>query len=189
MSKVLILYGWHASPSPHWQDWLARELVSRGYIVSFPQLSSPLEPKKEIWLREAKEVIDALKPDIVICHSLGNILWWHLCNENLALHVKSLLMVAPPRDLREYEEIADFFPVELPKNLFTKESLLVTSDDDPYLNKSEGIRFARALDTKHKVFQNMGHINAESGFGAWPWVLEWVESVRDKGGEVDALKY
>ncbi|MEA1918779.1 MAG: alpha/beta hydrolase [Campylobacterota bacterium] len=180
MSKVLILYGWHASPSPHWQDWLARELVSRGHLVSFPQLSNPMEPKKEIWLQEAKIALDELKPDIVICHSLGNVLWWHLCNEGLALHVKRLLLVAPPRDLREYKEISNFFPVELPVSLYAKESLLVTSDDDPYLNKSEGIRFARALNIKHKVFQNMGHINADSGFGPWPWVLEWSEALKNE---------
>ena len=177
MKKVLILYGWHASPPPHWQDWLARELVSLGYIVSFPQLSDPLEPKKDIWIREAKEVIDELKPDIVVCHSLGNILWWHLCNEGLSLHVKGLIMVAPPRDLSDYEAIRDFFPVELPKDIYADRSLMVTSDDDPYLNKSEGIRFARALNSKHKVFQNMGHINADSGFGPWPWILEQVKEM------------
>ncbi len=176
MTKVLIFYGWHGSPSPHWQDWLAKELVSLGYIVAFPQLSDPFEPKKDIWLKEAREVIDELKPDIVICHSLGNVLWWHLCNEGLNLHVKRLLLVAPPRDLSEYEAISEFFPVELPKSLYADESLMVTSDDDEYLNKSEGIRFARALKIKHKVFQNMGHINADSGFGAWPWVLDWVKN-------------
>lgn len=179
MRKVLILYGWHASPPPHWQDWLARELVSRGYMVAFPQLSDPMEPKKVQWMHEASEALQACQPDIVICHSLGNILWWHLCNEGLALHVKRLLMVAPPRDLSEYEAISEFFPVDLPENLYSEESLLVTSDDDPYLNKSEGILFARALDIKHKVFQNMGHINADSGFGPWPWVLDWVENAEE----------
>ncbi len=175
MQKVLILYGWHGSPAPHWQDWLSKELVSRGYAVAFPQLSDPMNPSKEQWMREAHEALEALHPDIVICHSLGNILWWHLCNENRALHVKRLLMVAPPRDLSDYKEIAAFFPVALPKNLYADEVLMVTSDDDPYLNKSEGIRFARALSVKHVAFQNMGHINVDSGYGAWPWVLEWVE--------------
>ena len=178
MTKVLLLYGWHASPPPHWQDWLARELVSIGYTVSFPQLSNPLQPKKDIWIKEAKEVIYELKPDIVICHSLGNILWWHLCNEGLGLYVKHLIMVAPPRDLSEYEAIMDFFPVELPGSLYSKESLMVTSDDDPYLNKSEGIRFARALNVKHEVFQNMGHINADSGFGPWPWILNLIKTYK-----------
>lgn len=175
MTKVLILYGWHGSPSPHWQDWLARELVSLGYMVAFPQLSQPMNPSKAEWMQEAEAAIKAMQPDIVICHSLGNVLWWHLCNEGRTLHVKRLLLVAPPRDLSDYEEIAEFFPVELPNNLHADEALLVTSDDDPYLNKSEGLRFARALNTKHQSFQNMGHINADSGFGPWPWVLDWVE--------------
>jgi len=173
MHKILILYGWHGSAAPHWQDWLARELVSLGHIVAFPQLRNPLTPSKTIWMQEAVEALDALRPDTVICHSLGNVLWWHLCNAGKALHVKRLLMVAPPRELSDYEAVAEFFPVEFPKNLYAEASLLVTSDDDPYLNKSEGLRFARALDVKHIAFQNMGHINSDSGFGPWPWVLEW----------------
>lgn len=174
MRKVLILHGWHASPPPHWQDWLARELVSRGVIVAFPQLSDPINPSRELWMQEAVEALEALRPDTVVCHSLGNVLWWHLCHEKRALHVDRLLLVAPPRDLHDYEAVAEFFPVALPQELYARESMLVTSDDDPYLNKAEGLRFARALDVKHVSFQNMGHINTASGYGPWPWILEQV---------------
>jgi len=182
--KVLILYGWHGSPAPHWQDWLARELASRGYIVAFLQLSDPMQPQKSIWLQEAKAVMDDLRPDTVIAHSLGNILWWHLCNEEDLAPVKRLLMVAPPRDLGDIKELQSFFPVALPKNLKAGCALMVVSDDDPYLNKSESLRFARALGVKQKLFQSMGHINADSGFGPWPWVLAWVE-----GGECDDIEH
>ena len=186
MTRVLILYGWHGSPPPHWQDWLARELVSLGYVVAFPQLKDPMNPSKSVWMQEAYEALNDVKPDIVICHSLANVLWWHLCNAKQALHVKRLLLVAPPRDLSEYKEIAEFFPVTLPHTLYAEEAMLVTSDDDPYLNKAEGLRFARALGVKHVAFQNMGHINATSGFGAWPWVLEWVEACQKElqGGKL-----
>ncbi|MBN2896880.1 MAG: alpha/beta hydrolase [Campylobacterales bacterium] len=183
MRKVLILHGWHASPPPHWQDWLARELVSRGVIVAFVQLSNPMNPSLALWLREAAEALAALRPDTVVCHSLGNVLWWHLCHTQRALHVESLLMVAPPRDLSDYEAVAEFFPVALPQELYATESLLVTSEDDPYLNKAEALRFARALGVKHISFQNMGHINAASGYGPWPWMLEQVMA---QGGHRDS---
>jgi len=174
VKKVLILYGWHGSDAPHWQEWLARELSVRDCIVAFPQLSEKMTPQKAVWIREAKAAIDALRPDIVVCHSLGNILWFHLCNQGLANVAQKLLLVAPPRDLSDYEDIRSFFPVTPPVNLHAKEALLVTSADDPYMNPEEAAELARKLHVPHTVLENAGHINASSGFGPWPWVLEWV---------------
>ncbi len=172
--KVLILYGWHGSDAPHWQDWLYHQLLNDGYEVAFPQLSDNMRPKKAVWLREAKAAFDKIKPDVVITHSMGNTLWFHLCNEDLVTPVKRLLLVAPPRDLSDYEEVSEFFPVEVTA-LGADEVLMVSSTDDPYMSKAEAAIFARANNIKQKVVQNAGHINSDSGFGSWPWVLEWVK--------------
>ncbi len=172
--KVLILYGWHGSDAPHWQNWLYHQLKDEGYEVSFPQLSDNMNPKKEVWLREASEAYHALKPNVVIAHSMGNTLWCHLCNEGLVGEIDRLLMVAPPRDLSEYKEISEFFPVGI-STLNTKDVLMVSSTNDPYMSKAEAAIYARANNLKQKVVQNAGHINGDSGFGAWPWVLEWVK--------------
>jgi predicted alpha/beta hydrolase family esterase len=172
--KVLLLYGWHGSDAPHWQDWLYHQLLDEGYEVSFPQLSDNTLPKKEVWLREASEAFNALKPDIVIAHSMGNTLWQHLCNEGLVGQIERLLMVAPPRDLSDYEEVSEFFPVGMGA-LNSKDVLMVSSTNDPYMSTAEAAIYARAYNIKQKVFQNAGHINSDSGFGPWPWVLEWVK--------------
>ncbi len=176
--KILILHGWHGSDAPHWQDWLYHQLLEAGYSVMFPQLSDTKQPKKEVWLREAQAAYNALNPDVVIAHSMGNTLWFHLCNEGLVAPVKRLLLVAPPRDLSDYSDVADFFPVA-PKDCCADEVLMVSSTDDPYMSKAEAAEFARAHNFKQKVVQNGGHINSDSGFGPWPWVLEWVK----KGSE------
>ncbi len=175
--KVLILHGWHGSDAPHWQDWLYHQLREAGYTVAFPQLSDNRQPKKEVWLREAAVAFHTLQPDVVIAHSMGNTLWFHLCNEGLVNRVKRLLLVAPPRDLSDYPEVAEFFPVTL-KDCCADEVLMVSSTDDPYMSKAEAAEFARAHNIKQKVVQNGGHINSDSGFGPWPWVLEWVEKGR-----------
>jgi hypothetical protein len=172
--KVLILHGWHGSDAPHWQDWLYHQLLDEGFEASFPQLSNNAFPSKEIWLREAKAAFDALEPDVVIAHSMGNTLWFHLCHEGLILPVKRLLLVAPPRDLSDYDDVAEFFPVEVTQ-FCADEVLMVSSTDDPYMSKAEAAIFARAHNLKQKIVQDGGHINSDSGFGAWPWVLAWIK--------------
>ncbi len=173
-TKVLILHGWHGSEAPHWQDWLYHQLREAGYEVAFPQFSDNMHPSKEVWLREAQAAYKEIQPTVVIAHSMGNTLWFHLCNEGLVGSVERLLLVAPPRDLSDYDDVAEFFPVEV-KGFCADEVLMVSSTDDPYMSKAEAAEFARAHSIKQKVVQNGGHINSESGFGPWPWVLEWVK--------------
>ncbi len=173
MVKVLILHGWHGSDAPHWQSWLAQELVVTGNIVAFPQLSDKTAPDLQTWLTEARETFEALRPDVVICHSLANVLWFHLC-PRLHHRVKKLLLCAPPRDLSDHPEVASFFPAVLPETLHAQEVLMCVSDDDPYMSLDESEALAETLGVPLNVLHGAGHINAASGFGPWPWVRDWV---------------
>jgi len=172
MKKVMLLHGWNGSDLPHWQAWLAKELVIRNIAVSFVQLSDKDFPDKDTWIKEANEAIDSFKPDTIICHSLGTILWFYLCNAGIA-EIKNLLLVAPTRDLSNYEELKTFFPVIIPASLKAKNSLMITSDNDPYLSSQEAKELQIQLQIKHIELHNAGHINADSGYGKWDWVLEW----------------
>ncbi|MDD3770210.1 MAG: alpha/beta hydrolase [Sulfuricurvum sp.] len=175
MKKVLILHGWHGSDLPHWQGWLAQELAVENCIVAFPQFSDNLRPDKEVWVREALDALDDLRPDVVVCHSLANILWFHLCSRR-NFRVKKLLLCSPPRDLGEYPEVATFFPAPLPESLRTEEALMVVSDNDPYMSLRESESLAESLGVALHVLHDAGHINTAAGFGPWPWVKEWVLS-------------
>lgn len=175
MLKVLILHGWHGSDAPHWQAWLSQELVLDNCIVAFPQLPDKMSPDKEVWVEEALAVAEAFRPDVVIAHSLGNILWFHLCSR-LSHTAKKLLLCAPPRDLGEIHEVETFFPAPLPDNLHASEVLMVASDSDPYLSVEEARSLAAHLEVPLKLITDAGHINAASGFGPWPWAKEWVLS-------------
>jgi len=79
--KTLILHGWGGSDFPHWQSYLASELSKDYGTVSFPLLSEKDAPQKDVWIEQVVEILEDFKPDIVVCHSLANILWFHLCNE------------------------------------------------------------------------------------------------------------
>lgn len=181
MDKVMILYGWGGSLHPHWQDWLARELVSKHHMVWFPKLPHRYSPKRHQWIEKTKRYLEVFRPETVICHSLGSILWLHLCHEGSITPIKRLLMVTPPHIHCDIPDIASFFPAPIPKTLKAEESLLVTSTNDPYMNTEQALAMQKALAIPMKMLENVGHINEKSGFGPWPFVYEWVTKTPWKG--------
>ena len=50
-------------------------------------------------------------------------------------------------------------------------------DDDDYASPEEIADVARALDTPHRILPGAGHINVASGYGPWPFALEWLKGV------------
>jgi len=181
--KVLLLAGWGGSDFPHWQSWLAGELAKDYGRVSFLKFSNFDFPNKDTWKEELIKEVDAFKPDIVICHSIANILWFHICNELNekydSLHVEpieKLYLVVPPSLKCEIPELSSFYPCKIPNNLYAKKTLLITSTNDPYMTQNEAHQLQDALHVEMKVLKNAGHINADSGFGKWDWILKDLNS-------------
>jgi predicted alpha/beta hydrolase family esterase len=170
--RVLLLHGWGGSDYPHWQSWLAGEVAKAYGTVSFPLLDNPHFPSKNRWMRQTRTLLEEFRPDIVLCHSLANTLWFHLCHEGEITPVEQLYLVAPPRLTCEIDTIRSFFPVTPPPSLFAKQAMMVTSTDDPYMTMDEAQALQRALNIPMKVLENAGHINADSGYGEWPWIRE-----------------
>lgn len=147
---------------PHWQSFLASELVLENKIVSFPSLPNRDFPKFDEWLSTLQKLLENFKPDVVVCHSLGCILW--LYNP---YPTKKLFLVAPPNPNSSIKELETFFPLN---NFNTKasECYLITSDNDKYLNTEDASFLAKKLNvTRHIILENAGHINDKSGFGKW----------------------
>ena len=111
---------------------------------------------------------------------MANTLWFHLCEEGEIAEVKRLLLVAPPRMDLKLDTIKSFFPAPLPKELFAKEAMMVTSTNDPYMSEEEALSLQQALQIPMKVIENGGHLNAESSYGPWPWVLEWAKGEENR---------
>lgn len=171
--KVLILHGWGGSDFPHWQSHLASEVAKNYGTVSFFAFSNPEFPTLDVWRQELITHLEEFAPDIIICHSLANILWFHLCNGG-SLHamkkVQKLYLVAPPRLDCAIGELSTFFPVGAPKELHAMKTLLITSTDDPYLSTHEAQLLQETLGVDMMVLQEAGHINTASGFGRWEWM-------------------
>ncbi|WP_345992799.1 alpha/beta hydrolase [Sulfurimonas sp. HSL-1716] len=173
--KALILHGWGGSDFPHWQSYLAGELAKDYGTVCFPLLKDKDAPKKDVWMQQVKEILQDFKPDTVICHSLANTLWFHLCHEAEMQKIKNLFLVAPPSLTCELEELSSFFPVGIPKELYAKSVVLITSTDDPYIDEEEAGLLAKSLNATHMTLKNAGHINASSGYGEWREIVELVK--------------
>ncbi|WP_457745125.1 RBBP9/YdeN family alpha/beta hydrolase [Sulfurimonas sp.] len=170
--KVLLLHGWGGSDFPHWQSWLAGEIAKDYGYVNFLKFSDFDAPKLDIWLDELKKALLDFKPDIVVCHSLANTLWFHLCQTQSLQKLQKLYLVAPPSLNCEVEELSEFFPVQIPHTLNAVNTLLVTSTNDPYMTTKEAQELQTTLNVEMKILENAGHINAQSSYGEWKWILQ-----------------
>ncbi len=175
MKKVLILHGWGGSDEPHWQWWLANQLKEKNYKVSFPNFPNRDVPKLDSWMDTLKKEFDHFQPDIVVCHSLANILWFHFVHQYKLKELDKLMLVAPVSKKCAIKELQSFFPYPIPNQLNAKEIIMVGSTNDPYLSVEEAIELHSQLNVGLKILENAGHINAHSGFGELSCTFDWIE--------------
>jgi predicted alpha/beta hydrolase family esterase len=176
---ALILHGWQGSQGPHWQRWLAPGLAAEGWAVRFPELPDPLTPALPAWRAALAGELDALAAGpgerVVICHSLGCILWLHhaASREAGAVRVDRVLLNAPPGPLGE---LPTFFPVPLERDgvaAAARATRIVCSDDDPYCPEGAARAYAKPLGLACDVLPGQGHLNVDAGYGPWPAMLDW----------------
>ncbi len=170
--RVLILHGLGGSDYPHWQAHLACDLIKQNTAVSFPLLPNKNNPDLEEWKEFLKKEIEQFKPTIIVCHSLANLLWFHICEE-LDIKLDKLMLVAPVRN-EELEAAKSFFPYPISKDLKAKEIMIAASTNDPYMNVEEVIRLQSKLKVGMKLLKEAGHINADSGYGKLECALDWI---------------
>lgn len=176
---VVIIYGWQASLEGHWQWWVRDELKKRGVAVSFPQLSDPNSPKKDVWMRELRAITDPHDgPVHLLSHSLGVWAADHLINST-DRSFASALLVAPPSPYLMFEDVETFFPPPQDRERWRRQVAireLVCGDNDIYMELPELEGLARnVFDCPMKVFPEGGHINIDSGFGPFPYALEFLK--------------
>jgi len=180
MKKVLILHGWGGSDEPHWQWWLGKQLEKKDYKVSFPDLPNRDLPSFDEWMQILYEEFKQFQPDIVVCHSLANILWFHFVEKYSIKTLDKLMLVAPVRKSCKIKELQSFFPYPLPADLKAEEIIMVGSTNDPYLSIEEAIELQSQLNIGLKILDDAGHINADSGFGELSCAVDWIERECEK---------
>ncbi|WP_462411215.1 RBBP9/YdeN family alpha/beta hydrolase [Neobacillus sp. Marseille-QA0830] len=174
--SFLILHGLGGSGLNHWQTWLANELQKRNFDVYYPTFSDFHTPNKKVWMEELDTVMNTIPkntPLTVITHSLGCFLWLHYtASQNRKLADRAIL-VAPPSPNVVLIAAKSFFPVPLSGENLSRaagETLFIHSTNDPYCSMEDASHF-RNLGIPSIILPNSGHINADSGHGKWPLIL------------------
>lgn len=163
--NVLILPGWQGSGAQHWQSlWQAQSGFQR------VEQHDWLRPLRGDWIARLEDVVLSLDaPAVLVAHSLGCMLVaaWAVHSRNTH-RVKAALLVAPG-DVEQdplRQVLASWSPIPLRPLPF--KSTLVASRDDPYCSFARAQAFAQAWGSGLVDAGALGHINADSGLGAWP---------------------
>jgi predicted alpha/beta hydrolase family esterase len=160
-ASVLVLPGYGDSGPEHWQSlWQAadprfRRVTQRDW----------LEPKLDDWLAALDRAVSACPTAaVLVAHSLGCALVAHWVKRT-GRTVGGALLVAPAV-AEDVEVVESFRPVPLIRIPFP--SIVVASDDDPYVPPERAAALARAWGSRFVGLSGVGHINSDSGLGSWP---------------------
>jgi predicted alpha/beta hydrolase family esterase len=185
----IILHGLDGSPQGHWQPWLANALEKDGQRVIAPEFPNPNRPDLVEWiLRLHDQLVQTGPGATIIAHSLGAYLWLHYASRQGAIPARRVLLVAPPGipEVRRSRRIVHGFqtPLSAPRiRSAGREILLVGTHRDPYCRRGFVETYAQPLQLPFIPLEDTaGHINLDSGFGPWPFALDWaLDRVYDNG--------
>ena len=157
--RVLIVPGLRGSGPEHWQSWLqrhhrdARRVEQRHWHT----------PDLDRWAERIGQTL-ALEPPgpwVAVAHSFGCLALTRWLAQG-GRGVEAALLVAPADPLK--------FGVasRLPCERLAAPSVLVASRTDPWMSFGSAVNWARAWGSQLVDLGDAGHINIESGHGAWP---------------------
>ena len=168
--RILIVPGWRGSGPGHWQSLWAEQLPNAEWV----EQDDWLTPHREAWVQRLEETVLARPgPVVIVAHSLGCIATTHM-GAQAAARVAGALLVAPA-DPERRAQFSDFAPAPCAPLAFR--SVLVASSNDPFCPIRLAGAYARAWGSELVRLQNAGHVNVESGHGAWPLGLALLQSL------------
>jgi predicted alpha/beta hydrolase family esterase len=170
MVSIIIVPGWRDSGPGHWQSLWAEQLPGAVRV----QQDDWITPSRSAWVASiTRTILDQAGPVVVVAHSLGCIATTHLPPEATE-RIHGALLVAPA-DPERRGILADFAPA--PYQPLPYRSIIVASSNDPYCPVRTAGAYARAWGSEFVRLQKAGHINIDSGFGAWPLGLALLQSL------------
>lgn len=165
MTHYFIVPGLGNSGPGHWQTWFEK---SGDHFTRIQQQEWDA-PICSDWINTMDKAIEGYDPSAVVMvgHSLGcsAIAHWALRTGKI---IKAAMLVAPS-DIEApvyHFPATGFAPVPLSRIPF--KTIVVASNDDPWVSISRARYFADNWGSEFISIGNAGHINAASGYGAWP---------------------
>ena len=171
--RLLIIPGLYGSGPAHWQTWLQSRSAHAVRVEQDDWNTADLDR----WTQRIAETV-AQAPDpphVAVAHSFGCLaLANHLARQRpgAALQgIQGALFVAPaePERFRLAER--------LPRHDLGVPAMLLASETDPWMSAESAERWARAWGSGFINLGDVGHINAESGFGPLPRALHITQAL------------
>lgn len=163
MTETIILPGIGGSCRNHWQSyWEAANPSFRRF-----RPNNWNQPDQENWITALGDAIKAAsEPPLIIAHSLGCLLVAHAAQRNIGSIRGAFLVSVPDPDGAVFPREAKSFG-RVPYEPLPFASLIVASTDDPLGSLTYARKCALAWQSELIEIGAHGHINAESGLGAW----------------------
>ncbi|WP_084103538.1 alpha/beta hydrolase [Demequina sp. NBRC 110056] len=170
-SRVVILPGLGGSGPDHWQSIWER---AHPDAVRFEPASVD-EPDLDDWIAAVDRAVETVSArPVLVAHSLGTIAAtaWMALRPGRAL---AALLVAPPDPSRpDAPEVIRGF-TRGPRVHASVPVTVIASRDDPYAAYGHAASVAADLGAELVDAGERGHLNADSGLGAWPGGLDLLE--------------
>jgi len=173
---VLIVPGLHDSGPGHWQTIWQHRGAAPGTDCERVELGMWDDPHRNTWVNQLNLAIhraeDAGRKVILAAHSLGVLAaaWWAECERpGPEGPVVGALLVAPPDVERPGADprVARFSAC--PRQELPFPAFLVASRNDPWCSHRTAYGLARDWGCRFADAGEVGHINADSGLGDWPF--------------------
>lgn len=158
---LVLVPGFKDSGPEHWQSlWQAE-------VPVFSRIAQRRwdDPDIELWIAAiVRHVRDGRRPPVLIGHSLGALASACVAADGV-VPVAGVVLVAPAEPTRF--EAEDRVPC---RNLGVP-SLVMASHNDPVMRFARAEYWAGVWGSRLVDLGDAGHVNAESGFGTWPYGL------------------
>ncbi|MBX9861131.1 MAG: alpha/beta hydrolase [Hyphomicrobium sp.] len=167
MTTTLIIPGLNSSGLAHWQTWFETRLPDAVRVVQSDWKSADLPQ----WSRRVRREISRHEgPILIAAHSFG-VLAAVQAAEDHRERIAGALLVAPADP--------DKFGVSehLPQGRLGFPTTIVASLNDPWLSIDKAARLAARWGSNFIDIGAAGHINAETGFGPWPYGLALLQQL------------
>ncbi|MBI3567939.1 MAG: alpha/beta hydrolase [Gemmatimonadetes bacterium] len=182
LPTIFILPGLGDSGPDHWQSVLERS-DRRCVRIAQDEWDAP---RCGAWVARLDEAIARSEtPVVLVGHSSACALvahWTASASREQIARVHGALLVAPsdPDGPNYPAGPTGFGPVPLSRLPFP--SIVVASDDDPYVTAARATEYAEAWGSEFVMLAGAGHINVASGFGPWPLGRDLLERLRAVAG-------
>jgi predicted alpha/beta hydrolase family esterase len=181
---VVIVPGVGDSAPDHWQSHIQRKFAYTRRVIQ----ADWQNPICSVWIAELDRVLDQLMtPAVLVGHSAGTMAIVHWA-ARYRRPVHGALLVAPSdfeMDLPGFSRAANMAAgwVPIPRQELPFRSIVVASDNDPWVAKERADLFAGHWGSEFVDVGPAGHINVDSGFGPWPEAVDLIERLLSSGGK------